>query len=147
MSSQRTFKIASIPGDGIGVDITEAAIQVLEKLSSIVGTFKFDFENFDWSSKNYKERGWYMPPDGMEQLQKHDAIYFGAVGWPGTSRYVPCHESRTDVSLRCPRPHQSVESHPPYSKVQQSVCECETHTHSPWHHFSTFSMRALAQGS
>lgn len=82
-SSERLYKIASIPGDGIGVDITEAAIQVLEKLSSTVGTFKFQFEHFDWSSKAYKERGWYMPPDGMDQLRKYDAIYFGAVGWPG----------------------------------------------------------------
>lgn len=79
----QTFKIATIPGDGIGVDITEAAIQVLEKLSATVGTFKFQFENFDWSSKKYLERGWYMPPDGMARLQKNDAIYFGAVGWPG----------------------------------------------------------------
>lgn len=82
--SIKTYKIASLPGDGIGVDINQAAIQVLEKLSATVGGFKFHFEHFDWSSKTFKERGWYMPPDGMDQLQKHDAIYFGAVGWPGT---------------------------------------------------------------
>jgi len=82
-SSERLFKIASIPGDGIGVDVTEAGIQVLDKLAETVGTFKFEYTNFDWSSKNFKERGWYMPPDGMDQLKKHDAIYFGAVGWPG----------------------------------------------------------------
>jgi len=82
-SKQQLFKIASIPGDGIGVDITEAAIQVLDKLADTVGTFKFEYSHLDWSSKAFKERGWYMPPDGMEQLDKHDAIYFGAVGWPG----------------------------------------------------------------
>lgn len=81
--TSKTFKIASIPGDGIGVDITEAAIQVLEKLAATVGGFEFDFHHYDWSSKAFLERGWYMPPDGMEQLKKHDAIYFGAVGWPG----------------------------------------------------------------
>lgn len=85
-SKERLFKIASIPGDGIGVDITEAAIQVMEKLASIVGTFTFHFEHFDWSSKTYLERKWYMPPDGLEQLKKYDAIYFGAVGWPGREK-------------------------------------------------------------
>jgi len=55
--------------------------------SDTTGTFSFDFTTFDWSSKNYLERGYYMPPDGLEQLKKFDAIYFGAVGWPGTS----CH--------------------------------------------------------
>lgn len=79
----RVFRVASIPGDGIGVDITEAAIQVLNKLSSTVGAFQFEFTHFDWSSKNFKERGWYMPADGLDQLKKFDAIYFGAVGWPG----------------------------------------------------------------
>lgn len=68
-----TYKIASIPGDGIGTDITEAAQQVLEKLASVVG-IKFEFTTFDWSSKAYLERGWYMPDDGMQQLAKHDAI-------------------------------------------------------------------------
>lgn len=82
-SVERLYKIASIPGDGIGTEITEAAVQVLDKLAEVDGTFKFEWTNFDWSSKNYLERGWYMPPDGMQQLQKHDAIYFGAVGWPG----------------------------------------------------------------
>lgn len=79
----QTYKIAAIPGDGIGVEITEAARQVLDKLSSVVGTFKFEWTTFDWSSKAYLERGWYMPEDYKEQLNKHDAIYFGAVGWPG----------------------------------------------------------------
>ena len=79
------YRIASIPGDGIGTEITQAAVQVLQKLADAHGTFQFDFTNFDWSSKNYLERGWYMPDDGLEQLKKHDAIYFGAVGWPSTS--------------------------------------------------------------
>lgn len=76
------YKIAMIPGDGIGVELTQATIQVLERLASIA-SIKFEFEHFDWSSEKYKERGWYMPPDGVSQLKKHDAIFFGAVGWPG----------------------------------------------------------------
>jgi len=83
MTSEHTFKIAAIPGDGIGTEITEAAVQVLDKLSTVTGQFRLTWETFDWSSKAYLERGWYMPPDWVEQLRKHDAIYFGAVGWPG----------------------------------------------------------------
>ena len=82
----RVFKIASIPGDGIGVDITEAAIKVLQKVSETVGGFEFDFTTFDWSSKNFLERGHYMPDDGIDTLKKFDAIYFGAVGWPGKNQ-------------------------------------------------------------
>jgi isocitrate/isopropylmalate dehydrogenase len=79
----KIHRIACIPGDGIGVDITEAAIRVLNALAEASGEFSFDFTIFDWSSKNYLERGYYMPPDGIAQLKKFDAIYFGAVGWPG----------------------------------------------------------------
>ena len=84
----RIFQIASIPGDGIGVDITEAAVQVLDTLSKTLGGFEFEFTTFDWSSKNYLERKWYMPEDGLEQLKKHDAIYFGAVGWPDVPDHI-----------------------------------------------------------
>ncbi|GAM85224.1 hypothetical protein ANO11243_032280 [Dothideomycetidae sp. 11243] len=91
----QVFKIAAIPGDGIGVDITEAAVQVLDKLASVVGKFRFEWKTYDWSSKKYLERGWYMPPDFKEELCKHDAIYFGAVGWPD----VPDHISLWNMIL------------------------------------------------
>ncbi|KAF2261316.1 tartrate dehydrogenase, partial [Lojkania enalia] len=84
----RIYNIASIPGDGIGVDITEAAVQVLSTLSRSLGTFQFDFKTFDWSSDKYLERGWYMEPDGLEQLTKYDAIYFGAVGSPDVPDHI-----------------------------------------------------------
>lgn len=67
--TDKTYKIATIPGDGIGVEITDAAIQVLQKLADTTGTFKFAFTNFDWSSKTYKEKGHYIPPDGIDQLK------------------------------------------------------------------------------
>ena len=95
MSSTRTFKIASIPGDGIGTEITAAAIQVLNTLSkSSKNAFKFEFEHLDYSSENYSKRGWYMPEDGIEKLKKSDAIFFGAVGWPST-----CSPSAPDTAL------------------------------------------------
>jgi tartrate dehydrogenase len=84
----KVHRIACIPGDGIGVDITEAAIQVLTQLAKTLGGFEFEFTSFDWSSKNFLERGWYMPPDGLEQLKTFDAIYFGAVGWPDVPDHI-----------------------------------------------------------
>jgi isocitrate/isopropylmalate dehydrogenase len=84
----KIHRIACIPGDGIGVDITEAAVQVLSTLAKALGGFEFDFTTFDWSSKNYLERGYYMPPDGLQQLKKFDAIYFGAVGWPDVPDHI-----------------------------------------------------------
>lgn len=95
MSSRKLYKIASIPGDGIGVDITEAAQQVLHKLADLDGGFHFSFTTFDWSSRAYKERGWYMDPDWADQLRQHDAIYFGAVGGPD----VPDHISLWNMIL------------------------------------------------
>nr|POE85393.1 putative tartrate dehydrogenase/decarboxylase ttuc' [Quercus suber] len=87
--SVKTYKIASIPGDGIGVDITEAAIRALNTLAKANGTFEFSFTHFDWSSKAYLERGWYMPMETWQSdLKAHDAIYFGAVGWPNVPDHI-----------------------------------------------------------
>jgi isocitrate/isopropylmalate dehydrogenase len=94
-STERLFKIATIPGDGIGVDITDAAIQVLQKLSETLGHFVFEFDSIDWSSRTFKERGHYMPEDGLEYL-KIDAIYFGAVGWPGMIQWFSSSRSFKD---------------------------------------------------
>jgi isocitrate/isopropylmalate dehydrogenase len=90
-STRKIYKIAAIPGDGIGVEVTEAAIQVLNKLAEVSGKFEFDFTTFGWSSKKYLEKGYYIPPDGIAQLKKFDAVFFGAVGWPGrllSSHYI-----------------------------------------------------------
>ena len=96
-----TYKIAAIPGDGIGVDITDAAKQVLNKLADCDGSFNFAFTDFDWSSKAYLERGWYMPPDGLDQLKKYDAIYFGAVGWPGMRSVARSSSALLLTTVRC----------------------------------------------
>jgi tartrate dehydrogenase len=84
----KEYKIAAIPGDGIGAEITEAAVQVLEALAKATGTFTFSFQWFDWSSATYKQRGYYIPDDGIQQLQSFDAIYFGAVGWPDVPDHI-----------------------------------------------------------
>jgi hypothetical protein len=82
-NQRKTWKIALIPGDGIGTEVIEAARVVLQKLSLVSKKFDFVFEKFDWGTETYRDLGYYMPPDAIDRLKKFDAILFGAVGSPG----------------------------------------------------------------
>ena len=73
-------KIAVIPGDGIGPEVTNEAVKVLELLQQLDDTFQVSFQHFEWGSEYFLENGFIMPEDGLDQLQKFDAILFGAVG-------------------------------------------------------------------
>src|SRR5688500_9105836 len=75
-------KIAVIGGDGIGPEVIEAGCRVLECLSDVETSRSFSFRRFDWGSDHYRRTGRMMPEDGLVQLERHDAIYFGAVGDP-----------------------------------------------------------------
>jgi len=77
----RTYRIAVIPGDGIGSEVIGAGCEVLEAAAAAFG-FRLDFGHFDWGSDHYRRTGVMMPPDGVEKLRAFDAIYFGAVGDP-----------------------------------------------------------------
>lgn len=79
----KVHKIALIPGDGIGTEVTEAAASVIQKLSSSTKKFEVQFETFDWSTEMYKQQGIFMPQDAVERLKKFDAIFLGAVGTIG----------------------------------------------------------------
>ena len=74
-----TYKIAAIPGDGIGNDVTEAALEVAT--AACTGA-ALEISQFPWSCEYYLETGRMMPEDGIAQLRGFDAIYLGAVGWP-----------------------------------------------------------------
>lgn len=76
------YKIAVIPADGIGPEVIQAGIEVLQALTSKLD-LRFEFTNYDWNSETYKTTGKYIPDGGLEELKKHDAILFGAVGAPG----------------------------------------------------------------
>ena len=78
----QSYKIAAIPGDGIGVEVIEAGLAVLDALAERHGGFHLDVEHFDWGSDRYKREGALMPKDGAERLRAFDAIFFGAVGAP-----------------------------------------------------------------
>ncbi|MDB6454305.1 tartrate dehydrogenase [Falsirhodobacter sp. 20TX0035] len=79
----KAHKIALIPGDGIGVDVTDATMQVLNAAAARFG-FALDATRFDWSCETYVATGRMMPENGIETLRGFDAIYLGAVGWPAT---------------------------------------------------------------
>ena len=82
-----TYRIAAIPGDGIGNEVIPAGIEVLQKLSSS-GNYAMEFTHFDWSSKRYLATGRYIPEGGLEKLKQFDAIFFGAVGAPDVPDHV-----------------------------------------------------------
>ncbi|USJ27666.1 tartrate dehydrogenase [Ensifer adhaerens] len=77
----KTYKIALIPGDGIGKDMTAAAWSVLQKVAD-KHAFGLEGTEFPWSCAFYKVTGSMMPADGIETLRNFDAILLGAVGWP-----------------------------------------------------------------
>lgn len=81
-SSKAHYRLALIPGDGIGVDVTNVAIDVLERAAS--GKFTFETVTFPWSCAYYSCNGKMMPDDGLAILSGYDAIFLGAVGWPQT---------------------------------------------------------------
>jgi tartrate dehydrogenase/decarboxylase/D-malate dehydrogenase len=78
----RRHRIASIPADGIGLEVIPAGLEVLQALSERTGDFVLDVESFPWGSDYYRETGRMMPEDGLETLKRFDAIFFGAVGDP-----------------------------------------------------------------
>jgi tartrate dehydrogenase/decarboxylase / D-malate dehydrogenase len=84
---QRTYKIASVPGDGIGKETVPEGLRVLDAAATRFG-FKLETTGYDWSCERYKKLGAMMPEDGLEQLRQHDAIYLGAVGWPDVPDHV-----------------------------------------------------------
>jgi tartrate dehydrogenase/decarboxylase/D-malate dehydrogenase len=79
--NMKTYRIAVIPGDGIGHEVTPAAIRVLDAVAGR-SSFQFAWEQFAWGSAHYFEHGRMMPSDALERLRPFDAIFFGAVGDP-----------------------------------------------------------------
>ena len=83
-----SYRIAAVPGDGIGKEVIAAGVEVLRALAERDGGFKLDFETFDWGSDYYKKHGIMMPENGRETLKPFDAIYFGAVGAPDVPDHI-----------------------------------------------------------
>ncbi len=90
LPNSRSHRVAAIAGDGIGKEVMPEALRVLEKVSGRYG-FEVKIDTFDFASCDYyAQHGQMMPDDWKAQIGGHDAILFGAVGWPAT---VPDHIS------------------------------------------------------
>ncbi|WP_085521010.1 tartrate dehydrogenase [Tuberibacillus sp. Marseille-P3662] len=89
MTNTQHFKLAVIPGDGIGKEVIDEGIRVLEFLSAHSnGKFTFETDYFPWGCEYYLKNGKMMANDGLDQIKDHDAIYFGAVGFPGVPDHI-----------------------------------------------------------
>ena len=81
-NKKKQYRIAVIPGDGIGKEVVPEGLRVLEVAAKKHGV-SVQFDHFDFASWDYYEKhGEMMPEDWKAKIGKHDAIYFGAVGWP-----------------------------------------------------------------
>ena len=83
----KTYRIATIPGDGIGNEVMPEGIRVLEAVGARHG-IAFNWDEKPWSCEYYAKHGRMMPDDGLDQIRAHDAIYLGAVGFPGVPDHV-----------------------------------------------------------
>ncbi|TCT03963.1 tartrate dehydrogenase [Aquabacter spiritensis] len=81
------YRIATIPGDGIGMEVVPEGIRVLEAVGRRFD-IEFQWDHFDWSCAHYRTHGEMMPDDGLARIRHHDAIFLGAVGFPGVPDHV-----------------------------------------------------------
>lgn len=84
----KTHRIAVIAGDGIGKEVVPAALEVLDALGWHDGSFRLDYQEFPWSCEWFTRTGQMMPENGLDQLRAFDAIFLGAVGFPGVPDHV-----------------------------------------------------------
>jgi tartrate dehydrogenase/decarboxylase/D-malate dehydrogenase len=87
--ASRVFRIAVVPGDGIGNEVVPEGLRVLDRLAAeSAGTLKFEYESFAWGCEYFLKTGRMMDDDGLDRLRDFDAIYFGAVGWPDVPDHI-----------------------------------------------------------
>ena len=92
----KTYRIATIPGDGIGKEVVPAGQKVLEALATASSNFKFEFQNFDWGGDYFREHGVMMRDDGLSAICDKDAILFGSAGDP----HIPDHVTLWGLRLK-----------------------------------------------
>ena len=82
------YRIATVPGDGIGVDTVEEAVRALEQAADMHGGIRLTFDRYPWGCGYYLQHGEMMPSDGLRILADYDSILFGAVGFPTVPDHV-----------------------------------------------------------
>jgi tartrate dehydrogenase/decarboxylase/D-malate dehydrogenase len=87
-TNMKTYRIATIPGDGIGKEVIPAGQELLVTLARVNKQFTFEFENFDWGADYYRQHGAMMPADGLDAIRDKDAILFGSAGDPDVPDHI-----------------------------------------------------------
>ncbi len=82
-----TYNISLIPGDGIGKEVVPEGVRVLETIGKKFN-IQFKWQEFDWSCETFKRTGRMMPEDGLDKIKGSDAVYLGAVGYPGVPDHI-----------------------------------------------------------
>jgi tartrate dehydrogenase/decarboxylase / D-malate dehydrogenase len=90
----KTYRIATVPGDGIGKEVVPAGQQVMQALGG--GSFRFEFESFPWGGDYFRQYGVMMPENGLAALRGKDAILFGSAGDP----HIPDHITLWGLRLK-----------------------------------------------
>jgi tartrate dehydrogenase/decarboxylase/D-malate dehydrogenase len=84
----KNYKIAVVPGDGIGNEIVPCGLEVLKVVAEIAN-FSIETNTYPWGAGYYKKNGEFLPKNGLETLRKYDVIYFGSVGLPDVDDTLP----------------------------------------------------------
>ena len=92
----KSYRIACIPGDGIGKEVVPAGQAVLQALAAAQDRYRFDFTSYDWGGDYYRQHGLMMPADGLDLLRGQDAILFGSAGDP----HIPDHITLWGLRLK-----------------------------------------------
>ena len=92
----KTFRVATIPGDGIGKEVIPAGKRVLEVLAASENAFQLVFEDFDWGGDYFRRHGSMMPESGLNLLRAKDAILFGSAG----DLHIPDHVTLWGLRLK-----------------------------------------------
>ena len=87
MTVDKVYSISVIPGDGIGKEVMPEGLRVLDALGARFG-FSLNYTHYDWNCERYKATGSMMPADGIDRLRDSDAIFLGAVGFPGVPDHI-----------------------------------------------------------
>lgn len=82
------YTLAVIPGDGIGREVIPEGLRAIRQAGDVTGSFSVLTRDYPWSCEHYLTTGRMMPVDGLEQLADSDAVYLGAVGYPGVPDHI-----------------------------------------------------------
>src|SRR5512139_2561775 len=81
MIMAKTYKIAVLGGDGTGPEVVHEGVKVLKAVAA-VERFKLELADYDWGGDRYLRTGEILPPNAVEEMKRHDAIFLGAIGHP-----------------------------------------------------------------